>query len=117
MTFHLATARSAACLSVQRLLAHDGHGQAANDNPGAEEFDDRMLHAALRHFAEHGLSAARAARGHAEHAFFAGDRKGYDWWLGICRTLDRQLASELAQRFDQRLETSGNEPPGKRPYR
>ena len=56
-----------------------------------------LLHAALRHFAEHGLGAAREARAQAEAAFFAGDRQAYDWWLGITRTLDRRLAAEAAR--------------------
>jgi hypothetical protein len=56
-----------------------------------------MLHAALRHFAEHGLAAAHRARGQAEAALRADDRQGYLWWLDICRTLDRRLAGELAQ--------------------
>ena len=52
------------------------------------------MRAALMHFAEHGLGAARAAREKAEAAFFAGDRAGYDWWLAITRTLDRRMAIE-----------------------
>lgn len=67
----------------------------ANDNDGARP-SDAMLHAALRHFAEHGLAAAHRARRHAEAAFFVGDRERYDWWLEICRTLDRRMARELA---------------------
>ncbi|MEM8724527.1 MAG: hypothetical protein AAGE86_03300 [Pseudomonadota bacterium] len=73
---------------------------AANDNCGARTAnlpDDQMLRAALRHFAEHGLGAARAARGRAEAAFFAGDRQSYEWWLGITRTLDRRLAAQAEQ--------------------
>lgn len=54
-----------------------------------------MLHAALRHFARHGLRAAREARREAERAFFAGDRERYDWWLVICRTLDARIARSL----------------------
>lgn len=53
-----------------------------------------MLRAALRHFGEHGLGAARAARAQAERAFFAGDRQSYDWWIAITRTLDKRLAIE-----------------------
>lgn len=75
--------------------------RVANDNgaPGGEAFDkrassDQMLRAALRHFAQHGIGAAREARAQAEKAFFAGDRQAYDWWLGITRTLDRRLAAE-----------------------
>ena len=66
----------------------------ANDN-GAERASDAMLHAALRHFAEHGLAAALRARKQAEAAHAAGDRQGYQWWLEICRALDRRMASEL----------------------
>ena len=32
----------------------------------------------------------------AKAAVFAGDRQGYQWWLEICRALDRRMASELA---------------------
>lgn len=66
---------------------------AANDN-GSSDDSDLMLRAALRHFGEHGMGAARAARAQAESAFFAGDRQTYDWWIGITRTLDKRLASE-----------------------
>jgi hypothetical protein len=68
---------------------------AANDNNAAHA-DDDLLRAALRHFAEHGMAAASHARRRAEAAFFAGDRNAYRWWLGVCRTLDRRLARELA---------------------
>ena len=70
-------------------------GLPSNDN-GSDRTSDAMLHAALRHFAEHGLAAAHRARKQAEAAFFAGDRQGYEWWLEICRALDRQMARELA---------------------
>jgi hypothetical protein len=69
-------------------------GLPANDNGGSRA-SDAMLHAALRHFAEHGLAAAHRARKQAEAAFFAGDRQGYQWWLEICRALDRRMANEL----------------------
>lgn len=98
MTLRFAAARSTARSPIARALARRAPGRAANDNGLVSGADDLMLHAALRHFAEHGLSAARAARGQAEQAFFAGDRHGYDWWLGICRTLDRRLAAQVEQR-------------------
>jgi hypothetical protein len=66
-----------------------------NDNEAVHS-DDALLRASLRHFAEHGLAAAGHARSRAEAAWFAGDRDAYNWWLGICRTLDRRLARELA---------------------
>ena len=31
----------------------------------------------------------------SEQAFFAGDRESYQWWLGVCRTLDKRLAARL----------------------
>jgi hypothetical protein len=68
---------------------------ACNDN-NAVHSDDALLRAALRHFSEHGLAAASHARRRAEAAFFAGDRNAYRWWLGICRTLDRRVARDLA---------------------
>ncbi len=70
----------------------------ANDNSpltAGAEIDDALLRAALRHFAMHGLAAAQRARRQAEKAFFAGDRDAYQWWLGICRTLDRRLAAAI----------------------
>ncbi len=70
--------------------------RAANDNAFSNSVvqpNDKVLHAALRHFAEDGLGAARSARSRAEDAFFAGDRQTYDWWLSITRILDRRLAA------------------------
>ena len=80
-------AKALAAWSVQRAANDNGDATAAAAN-------DTLLRAALRHFAEHGISAAREARAKAENAFFAGDRRAYDYWLGITRTLDRRLAAE-----------------------
>ncbi len=93
MTLHFAAARTAARSPIARALRFRPAKGADNDN--CLTVDDRLLHAALRHFAAHGLHAAREARKQAENAFFAGDREGYDWWLGVCRTLDRRLAAKL----------------------
>ena len=100
MTLHFAAARSAVRSPVARALARRSISRAANDNVTAADHQghDQMLHAALRHFAEHGLGAAQEARKLAETAFFAGDRRTYDWWIGICRTLDRRMAEELERR-------------------
>lgn len=99
MTFRFAPARTTARSPLARALARRTISQAANDNldPAAQQQDDRLLHAALRHFAAYGLGAAQEARRQAEQAFFAGDRETYHWWLGICRTLDRRLAEETAR--------------------
>lgn len=66
----------------------------ANDLAG-NRASDAMLHAALRHFAEHGLAAARHARKQAESAKAAGDEQDYLWWRDICRALDRRMARTL----------------------
>jgi len=104
MPFDFATAtlpgRAPACSPIAKALVSRAIERAANDNGdnAAERLgNDQMLRAALRHFAEHGLGAAREARAQAEAAFFAGDRQAYDWWLGITRTLDRRLAAEAAK--------------------
>lgn len=100
MSLHFAAARSVTRSPLARAFARRTIARAANDNgdPVANERNEQLLHAALRHFATHGLGAAREARNQAEQAFFAGDRQSYDWWLGICRTLDRRMAEELARR-------------------
>ena len=95
MSLRFAAARSPDRSPVARALRKRTIECVANDN-GANAEHDQMLRAALRHFGEHGLGAARMARQSAETAFFAGDRERYDWWLGICRMLDRRLAAENA---------------------
>lgn len=90
--------RYTTCSPIARALVSRAVERVANDNGGTAP-SDLMLRAALRHFAEHGLGAARAARAQAESAFFAGDRQSYDWWLGITRTLDRRLATEAEKRI------------------
>jgi hypothetical protein len=71
---------------------------AANDNAvnrALAPIGSSTLHAALRHFAQHGLAAARHARTQAEAARQAGDDLAYAWWLEICRALDRRMAFDL----------------------
>lgn len=90
-------ARSPVFSPTSRMI-HDGAVlRPANDNNHG--FSNQvLLRAALKHFAEFGLGAAEQARLNAERAFFAGDRAGYDWWLEICRALDRRLAAAIAAR-------------------
>ncbi|MDJ0643720.1 MAG: hypothetical protein QNJ15_12975 [Erythrobacter sp.] len=97
MTILFAAAKSANSSPVASILSPAAIVGAANDNGEVTTSaapSEQMLRAALRHFAEHGLGAAREARSKAEQAFFAGDRHAYDWWLGITRTLDRRLAMQ-----------------------
>lgn len=100
MTVHFAAARTPSRSSIARALVRRPLSAPANDNrdPVTQAAEDKLLHAALRHFAAHGLAAAAEARTQAETAFFAGDRQSYDWWLGICRTLDRRMAEEMVRR-------------------
>lgn len=70
----------------------------ANDNaPPAQIAGDAALAAALRHFAAHGMAAARRAMDEAEKARSQGDEQGFAWWLGICRQLDRQMARQISR--------------------
>ena len=94
MPIRFAAARDAKKSPVARILQRPSHRYADNDN-GAPNGHDMMLHEALRHFAEFGLSAPQQAREHARVAFFAGDRKSYDWWREICRILDDRIARDL----------------------
>lgn len=100
MPLHFAAARlpgnPRACSPIARALARRAVERVANDNGDAAAIQesDQVLRAALRHFAQHGLGAAREARAQAENAFFSGDRQAYRWWLDITRTLDRRLARE-----------------------
>lgn len=96
MPIHFAARANSLAPRLTRQAARRAVREPANDNPPSSG-GDALLQAALRHFAEHGLAAAHQARGHAETAFFAGDRPAYHWWLGICRQLDRRMAREMEQ--------------------
>ena len=97
MTIRFAAARRGESRVVARVFRASVPLRASNDNvrPFTE---DHVLRAALRHFAEHGLSAAERASENAGAAFFAGDRNSYQWWLAICRALDRRMAAAVAAR-------------------
>ncbi len=77
--------------------------RAANDNDIGISGDE-LLKAALRHFAQFGLSAAQQAKDNADQAFFANDRAAYHHWLAICRALDKRMASAIAYRHDRALQ-------------
>jgi hypothetical protein len=95
MSIRFAAPPQARSVRMTKVRARAAIVRPTNDN-AAPHSDDALLKAALRHFAEHGMAAASHARRRAEAAFFAGDRNAYRWWLGVCRTLDRRLARDLA---------------------
>ena len=99
MTIRFAAARRNESAVVARLFNALLPLRAANDN-SAGLGSDKLMGAALHHFARHGLCAAERARESAEAAFFAGDREGYRRWLSICRLLDRRMADAVAARRD-----------------
>lgn len=76
---------------MSRAKAQSLHLRPANDNRGKAVGNDH-LRAALKHFAQHGLAAADHAREQAIAAAEAGDRQTFEWWLEICRALDRRMA-------------------------
>jgi hypothetical protein len=95
MTIRFAAPQHRYAPRMSRRRMREASGAAANDN---DESSDALLHAALRHFAEHGLAAASRARKQAETALLAGDRQAYLSWLEICRVLDRRMAGEIELR-------------------
>jgi len=114
MTIHFAAAEGNLRPRLSAAQARAAVSHAANDNrrefplnlAPANSESEAILNAALRQFAAHGIGAAAHARAQAEHAFFAGERETYQWWLAVCRTLDRRMAVGLARSADQ--ETAGN---------
>ena len=102
MPIHFAAARCASRSPVARALAKKALRRAANDNPGgAGECggEARVLSAALRHFAEHGLRAAEEAAMLAERAHRSGEADACRWWTDVCHKLDRKLALDLKRRM------------------
>lgn len=95
MTIRFASARNVTSSPFARVLFQGRALDAVNDN-SAGEGQTAMLAETLRHFARHGLGAAREARHRAEDAWLAGERAEYDHWLGICRMLDRRMASRAS---------------------
>lgn len=95
MSVSFAAARSVSASPVARVLARRTLAQAANDDRALGVVDDAILQAALRHFAVHGLGAAKAAHDEALRARQAGDVPGQDKWTAICRLFDKRLAEDI----------------------
>ena len=103
MPVHYAAARSRASSPLARIIGNGRVRIAANDEPSLSFAPiDELTEATLRHFAEHGLGAARAAREQAEEARRAGVKAESEYWLQICRNLDRQEAIRF-ERSDESL--------------
>ena len=105
MSIHFAAAKTAGLAPASspnaKVLGARAKARVANDNTDfsqRSEQNEQVLRAALRHFATHGLGAAKVARAQAEKAFYQGDQETYEWWLGITRTLDRRLAATVSTR-------------------
>lgn len=95
MTIRFAAAHPEYNPVIARMMGVPARLRACNDNV-LGLCTDRVLKAALRHFAKYGLGAAEQAKIFAEHAFFAGHSEDYRWWLSICRTLDKRMAEATA---------------------
>ncbi len=96
MSIRFAAPRSALRNRMDETQARTCCPMPANDN-GARHTSETMLHAALRHFADHGLAAARHAFQQAQQAAEEGDEQAFSYWLEMCRALDRRMAQELDQ--------------------
>lgn len=122
MTIRFAAAWGGKSPAIVRALCPSASLSAANDNhretlrrvvaacaaPGERKSsskvagDHRLLAEALRHFARHGISAAACAGANAEAAHAADDEEGCQWWIAICRQLDRRMADSFARRLARR---------------
>lgn len=98
MTIHFSAAANSPTSRIARALIAHVPLRPANDN-GPEPSGDLILRAALHHFAEHGLSAARRAAGRSKEAWHAGEEEDALHWLAICRALDRRLGARTARIF------------------
>ena len=102
MTIRYAAARPAAApVTLSRAALGRISRAPANDN-GAAPLRDRVLRAALLHFAEHGLRAAHDAGERAAAAHALGHSAEYEHWLEICQALDARRARVLATRLVRR---------------
>ena len=106
MTIRFAAAVPASVHPLVKPFLRGSLGNPANDN-GAGVAPDAMVIEALRHFAEHGLAAARHARSKARAAHAARDDAGYAYWLKVCRQLDRRMAATLERTLEAELAGAG----------
>ena len=81
--------------ALPRAANDDGAGLGVTGPNSGTKDSDAVLTAALRLFATHGLSAASHACHAAAEAEAKGDADGIQWWVSVCRTLDRRKAREF----------------------
>ncbi|VVT12590.1 hypothetical protein [Erythrobacter sp. EC-HK427] len=93
MSIRFAASRTKRSVCMHRELVRMLSLVPANDNGHAVQRN--VMDAALRHFAEHGIAAAQNAREQAILAGKAGERELFEYWLEICRALDRRMARQL----------------------
>jgi len=98
MTIHFSAAQSNLAGQAVRSVLSCMPLRPANDN-GPEPANDVLLRQALLHFGKHGLGAPRLAADRAIEACEAGDEERTRHWLGVCRLLDRRLATRTAKRL------------------
>jgi len=101
MSIRFAAAGSGECMVVARVLDCPRLRPAANDVEAAI-CHDTLLVSTLRHFAAHGLGAAREARRLAHEARRQNDHERYRHWLAVCRHLDQRMAARIEGRRGRR---------------
>jgi hypothetical protein len=94
MSIRFAAAGSGECMVVARVLSSPCPRPAANDVEAAI-CHDQLLVSTLRHFARHGLGAAREARRLAQEAHRQQDQDRYRHWLAVYRHLDHGAAGRM----------------------
>jgi len=108
MTIRFAAARGGNHPAIAQALCPSAPMGPANDNArivtptpanDVSLAEGQVLTAALRHFAQHGMAAAEHARANAEAARRDGDQESLEWWIGICRQLDRRMADGISRRL------------------
>ena len=95
MPIRFAPARNAANSPIARILKRGPLKLAANDHDGIFLGMKDTTQDALRHFAIHGLRAAKVALGNASAAAAAAHDEDYRYWLGICHELDARAAADF----------------------
>ena len=95
MSIRLAASKPLTPLRYCRARLRRMQVACANDNSASPATGGNILHAALRHFAAHGLAAAQHAANEAHAARARGEQAEFHRWRDICHALDRPLGRAL----------------------